>query len=92
MSDAYAIWRESDGMSKQRTVVAIWPELAAALSGSAVGTPPGVAGQPAGPPPECAPCRELGLKKTAIGKAAGVLICGACAGLPRFRHVEKVRL
>lgn len=56
---AQAIWRAADGLSKQKTMRLIWPELAAALDGGAVsGARSEAASAPAAPEqPRCGECR-----------------------------------
>lgn len=83
MSDPFAVWRAQAGMSKQKSVRAIWPELAAALDGAAGG---GEAVDGEGETqPLCEPCRTGGfsdrLGVLAVTKLPdGTPICGYCVG------------
>jgi hypothetical protein len=90
MSDAYAVWAAAAGLSKQKSVTLMWPELAAALGGTAA---PGAPADPEAPPPEpqplCSPCFDRGDRDRrnvlAIGRVDGVPVCGWCVGTAPFR-------
>lgn len=74
MEDAARVWAEAAGQSKQRSIRAIWPELADALDGKLAGK------ADAGPAPQplCTGCGgESG--KLAIGRADKDPVCGQCA-------------
>lgn len=95
MADVFAIWRAAAGQSKQKTLRAIWPELAAALDGATGG--PTVPGE-GEPQPLCAPCARGGLSDRlgvlAVTKAPdGTPICGYCVGrLPEAQRARLVRV
>lgn len=75
--DAYQVWREAEGQSKQRTLRSIWPALAEALDGpgKALGTRDEVQ-------PLCVGCAGDAL---AIGRAGSEPVCGRCAGREPYR-------
>jgi hypothetical protein len=89
MSDPYKVWEAAAGLSKQKSVRLMWPELAAALGGEA-GTAPA---DPEAPPPEqqplCLPCFERDdrdrIGVLAIGRVDGIPICGWCVGIAPYR-------
>lgn len=73
--DAYQVWREAAGQSKQRTLRSIWPALAEALDGP--GQALGAVKQPL-----CVGCSGNAL---AIGRAGDDPVCGRCAGRDPYK-------
>lgn len=78
MSDPRAIWQAAAGLSKQKTLRAIWPELAAALDG-ATGGDGSVPGE-GEPQPFCAQCGHEHGALAVTKRADGTPICGYCVG------------
>lgn len=76
--DAYQVWREAAGQSKQKSIRAIWAQLADALDGVSA------AGPQDEQQPLCAGCGGAS-GRLAIGRAGELPVCGRCAGQEEFR-------
>lgn len=91
---AESVWREGQGMSKQKTVRIIWPELAAALDGAA-----GPDGAPdAQPARRCCTTRCTSRtdpnqpRTAAVCLMGGTPMCEECAADPRFANLRRAPL
>lgn len=91
---AESIWRGAQGASKQKTVRIIWPELAAALDGTA-----GPAGAPdAAPARRCCTTRctsrssEDEPRTAAVCLMSGTPMCEECSRDPRFSKLKSTPL
>lgn len=84
MSDPVQIWAAASGQSKQRTVRAIWPELADALDGL---TPD----DPDVDQPLCHGCGAAS-GRLATGRAGDIPVCSPCAGRDPFNKMRQRKI